>query len=71
MDQTPEKIVIQPDPLAPDRVEIPRKDVDSIDPSKVSPMPDHLVDGLTTDEILDLIAYLESAGRKQYKAFRR
>jgi len=36
----------------------------------VSPMPDHLVDGLTADEILDLIAYLESGGRKDYRSFR-
>jgi hypothetical protein len=41
------------------------------EPSKVSPMPEHLVDGLTSDEILDLIAYLESAGQSHYKAFRR
>ena len=32
-------------------------------------MPEHLVDGLTDDEILDLIAYLQSQGRKEYKAF--
>jgi hypothetical protein len=30
-----------------------------------------LVDGLQADEILDLIAYLESQGRKDYPAFRR
>jgi putative heme-binding domain-containing protein len=71
MDQTADTIVIQPDPLSPERVTIKRKDVESMMPSKVSPMPEHLVDVLTADEILDLIAYLESSGNRNYKAFRR
>ena len=62
--------MIQPNPLEPERVEVKKTDVESQGPSKVSPMPEHLVDGLTADEILDLIAYLESSGRKDYKAFR-
>jgi putative heme-binding domain-containing protein len=71
MDETKEKIVIQPDPLSPERIEIKKSDVESREPSKLSPMPEHLVDVLTSDEILDLIAYLESSGRKEYKAFKR
>ncbi len=71
MDETPEKLVIQPSPLSPELVTIKQSEVDSRDISKLSPMPEHLVDGLTTDEILDLIAYLESGGRNDYKAFRR
>ncbi len=64
------RLVIQPNPLEPGRVEVKKDDVESRSASKVSPMPEHLVDGLTADEILDLIAYLESSGRKDYKAFR-
>ena len=71
MDETPEKLVLQPNPLEPELVTIKQTEVDSRSLSKVSPMPDHLVDGLTADEILDLIAYLESSGRKDYKAFQR
>ncbi len=71
IDQTADTIVIQPDPLSPERVVIARKDVESVVPSKISPMPEHLVDVLTADEILDLIAYLESAGNRNFKAFRR
>jgi putative heme-binding domain-containing protein len=70
MDETKEKLVIQPTPLSPELITIKVSDVDSRDISKLSPMPDHLVDGLTAEEILDLIAYLESGGRKDYKAFR-
>jgi putative heme-binding domain-containing protein len=70
MDDTPEKLVIQPNLLSPELVTIKKTDLDSREPSKLSPMPEHLVDGLTADEILDLIAYLESAGRKDYRSFR-
>ena len=69
VDETPEKIVIQSNPLAPDRVEVKRADVVERKPAKLSPMPDHLVDVLTADEVLDLIAFLEAGGRKDYKAF--
>ena len=34
-------------------------------------MPDGLVNILTKEEILDLLAYLESAGNKQHAAFRK
>ncbi len=64
-------LVIQPNPLEPERVTVMKAGVDTIGLSKVSPMPEHLVDGLKPDEILDLIAYLESQGRKDYPAFRR
>jgi putative heme-binding domain-containing protein len=64
------RLVIQPNPLEPGRVEVKKADVDTMGLSKVSPMPEHLVDGLKADEILDLIAYLESQGRKDYPAFR-
>jgi putative heme-binding domain-containing protein len=70
VDDTPEQLVIQPNPLSPERVTVKKTDLDSREPSKLSPMPEHLVDGLTADEILDLIAYLESAGRKDYRSFR-
>ena len=69
MEDAKDQIVIQPNPLSPERVEVKKAEVDTVQPSKVSPMPEHLVDGLTADEILDLIAYLESQGRKDYKAF--
>src|SRR5262249_12409875 len=47
MDETATTLAIQPDPLSPLRIEIPKANVDTREPSKVSPMPEHLVDGLT------------------------
>ena len=37
--------------------------------SKVSPMPEGLVNSETKDEILDRLAYLESAGNPKNTAF--
>ena len=71
VDETPDKLVMQSNPLAPDRVEVKRADVVERKPAKLSPMPDHLVDVLTADEVLDLIAFLEAAGNKDYKAFKK
>jgi putative heme-binding domain-containing protein len=69
VDETPEKLVIQPNPLAPDRIEVKRADVVERKPSKLSPMPDHLIDVLTAEEVLDLIAFLEAGGKKDARAF--
>jgi putative heme-binding domain-containing protein len=69
MEENADRLAIQPNPLEPSRVEVKKADVDTLGLSKVSPMPEHLADGLTADEILDLIAYMESSGRKEYRAF--
>ena len=71
VDETKDAIAVQPDPLAPGRVTIKKDDIESRTASKVSPMPANLADVLTADEILDLLAYLEAAGRKDHKAFRK
>jgi putative heme-binding domain-containing protein len=71
VDETKDELFIQADPLDPKRVAIKKVDLDSRKPSPVSPMPADLANGLTKDEVLDLIAYLEAGGRKDYKAFRK
>jgi putative heme-binding domain-containing protein len=69
VEDTKDSIAVQPDPLSPERVVLKKDDIESRTPSKVSPMPANLADVLTQDEILDLIAYLQSAGKKN-KAFK-
>ena len=44
-------------------VRVDRKDILSIEPSKLSPMPDGLLAPLTQDEVLDLLAYLVAGSR--------
>jgi hypothetical protein len=38
--------------------------------SKISPMPTNLLDPLTREEILDLLAYLISGGDRRHEVFR-
>jgi putative heme-binding domain-containing protein len=47
-----------------------RADIESIAPSKVSPMPEGLLNSLKLDEIQDLVAYLLAGGNRQGLAFR-
>ena len=51
-------------------VTVSAKQVKSIEPSKVSPMPEGLLYMLNKDEILDLMAYLLSRGDRNHKMFR-
>ncbi len=51
------------------RVRIDRKEVEELVVSKTSPMPAGLFNRMTNDEILDLIAYLISAGDSQHEFF--
>ena len=65
IEDTPTKIVIQPNPLEPNRVEVLKADIDTRKPSPVSPMPANLADVLTEQEFLDLLAFMESGGKKK------
>ena len=52
---------VQPDMINPDRLE--KVDIDGIEamkPSKVSPMPEGLLDTMTREDIMDLIAWMRS-----------
>ena len=52
------------DPLAPENaVDVAKDDIVSYVESDVSPMPKGLLDRLTREEILDLLAYIETGGR--------
>jgi putative heme-binding domain-containing protein len=51
-------------------VNVSRKKVESIEKSKVSMMPENLLDTFKEDEILDLMAYLLSRGDRNNKMFK-
>ncbi|HZV33337.1 MAG TPA: c-type cytochrome, partial [Verrucomicrobiae bacterium] len=65
------KIVVSTSPLTDAKEEVLKSDIQSERPSKVSPMPEGLVNTFSKDEILDLIAYLESGGKKTAAAFQK
>ena len=69
LEATDDKLVIQPDPLKPDKVEVAKDRIRRQVPSTVSPMPANLVDVLTKEELLDLLAYVEAGGRRDHPAF--
>ena len=65
-------VSINDDPSDPwQQVKVDRKEVKSIEPSKVSLMPPMLLSRLTKDEILDLTAYVLSGGDPANAMFRK
>jgi putative heme-binding domain-containing protein len=57
-------------PTAPDKLRVLNKDdIDEQEPSKVSIMPQGVLNKLTQEEILDLLAYVVSKGDKKNKLF--
>src|SRR6266487_1484496 len=57
------KIVVVTDPLKQTQREIRKSEIQERRPSRLSPMPEGLVSILTKEEILDLLAYIESGGK--------
>jgi putative heme-binding domain-containing protein len=61
---------VNTDMLDPNKlVNVNRNKIDSIKPSKISMMPEGLIDVLTRDEVLDLVAYLYSRGNRNAPMF--
>ncbi len=70
VEETPEKVVLRKNPLVPETVTIKKSEIESRSLSKVSPMPVGLLNTLTKEEILDLLAYLESLGDSTHPNFK-
>ncbi len=64
-------VMVVTDALAGTRVTVAKTNILKRVASRVSPMPEGLVNNFTKDEILDLIAYLESGGRDTGPAFHK
>jgi hypothetical protein len=50
------------DPYSRKVVSVEPGEIESVEPSPISPMPPGLLDTLTPSEVADLIAYLERGG---------
>jgi putative heme-binding domain-containing protein len=66
-----DKFVVVTDPLKGTRAELKKADVAGKVASKVSPMPEGLLNAFTAEEILDLLAYLESNGKSDASQFKK
>lgn len=65
-------LMIMPNMLDPSTViSVDRRNIESLLPSQVSMMPNGLLDTMTVDEILDLMAYLLSRGNRDHEMFRK
>ncbi|MDO8349338.1 MAG: c-type cytochrome [Planctomycetota bacterium] len=69
--ETDTEVVLETDPLTSTEQGVARNLIDEIKPSIVSPMPEGLLQVLTLDDILDMLAFLESGGNSNAPAFRR
>jgi putative heme-binding domain-containing protein len=67
-----DSIMVNTDMLDPNAlVNVDRRRVETMEPSKVSMMPEGLIDTFTKEEILDLVAYLLSRGDRKNKMFEK
>ena len=71
LNETDTELVLQPNPLQPGKVTVKKAGVAKRSFAALSPMPEGLVNALSKEDILDLIAFLESAGRPSHPAFQR
>lgn len=70
MSETGDQLVLVPNQLQPDtKVTVKKSDLARRNFSKISPMPANLVDGLSKEDLLDMLAFIESYGRKGGPAF--
>jgi putative heme-binding domain-containing protein len=70
VDENNDHLILVTDPLTDKREKIGAHRITARKLSPVSPMPAGLVDVLTKDEVLDLLAYVESAGDHEAPMFR-
>ncbi len=63
------RILVRTDPFAREPAEVLKADVEERCPSTVSEMPQGLINVLTRDGILDVIAYVRSGGNANDRAF--
>ena len=68
-EETDEKIVLLVNPMTQQSQEVLKKDIQSRAVSKLSQMPEGLLNVLTREEILDLLAYLEADGKPDQARF--
>jgi putative heme-binding domain-containing protein len=69
VEENDQRAIVMTDSLLQTKIEIPKSHIQQRVPSKISPMPESLVNDYTREEILDLIAYLESGGKETAPQF--
>jgi putative heme-binding domain-containing protein len=57
-----ERVVLKPNPLSPETIEVGKSSIVERRVSEVSPMPQGLFNSLKAEQILDLLAFIEAGG---------
>ncbi len=66
-----DRVTVNTDMFNPNqRVNVKRPEVESIEPSKISPMPPGLLNLMQEDEVMDLLAYILSSGNPNHSLFK-
>ena len=66
-------VSLMPNPLGLDKCEpivLDKEDIDILEPSPISLMPAKLLNTMSLEEILDLLAYIESRGNPKHAVFK-
>jgi hypothetical protein len=72
LEKTPTKIRLATNPLGQSvhkPIEIPVSSIELTKPLAISLMPEKLVNTLSREEILDLVAYIEARGRSNHRVY--
>jgi putative heme-binding domain-containing protein len=71
IEETGKYVTVRTDPFAREMTKVAKDNIDSRRRSDVSEMPQNLINVLTKEEVLDLVAYLRSGGDPKDKAFKK
>ncbi|MSU34725.1 MAG: hypothetical protein EXS36_06360 [Pedosphaera sp.] len=63
------QVILRPSPLSAEAITIPKQTIRLRELSKVSPMPANLLNSLTSEQILDVLAWFEASGNPTLPAF--
>jgi putative heme-binding domain-containing protein len=65
-----ERVVLRPNPLSPEVVEVGKAQIRERTISTTSPMPPGLLNALKAEQIFDMLAYFEAGGNPKHPSFR-
>jgi putative heme-binding domain-containing protein len=71
VDENDRMLRVRANPFTEDVIEVPKDSIEVREPSRISEMPQGLINVLSKEEVLDLIAYLRSGGNAADRAFRQ
>jgi len=71
VEETAQKYSLVTNPLTQARMDVNKADVVKKEASKVSPMPEGLLSTFSREEILDLIAYMQAAGKPDAPIYKK